>query len=168
LSLQHCWLKAHNSIGVVRRHTVAQRALESGNGAPACPLGSIAVFQEFHIIEIMKSKDAITALSALASESRLAVYRLLVKRGPDGYTPSELAGRLDIPAPTLSFHLKGLVQAGLVVSRREARNLFYSPNFVRMSALVGFLTENCCSLADKACGTTCEPQPVTAEGRKRA
>src|SRR5437016_10158212 len=71
------------------------------------------------MIEIMKSRDAIMALSALASDARLAVYRLLVKRGPEGYTPSELAGRLDLPAPTLSFHLKGLLQAGLVVSRRE-------------------------------------------------
>ena len=117
----------------------------------------------------MKSKEAIPALSALASESRLAVYRLLVKRGPEGYTPSELAARLDIPAPTLSFHLKGLVQAGLVDSRREARNLFYSPNFERMNALVGFLTENCCSLADEACGATCQPQrSAAAQPRKRA
>ena len=116
----------------------------------------------------MKSKEAIVALSALASESRLAVYRLLVQRGPEGYTPSELAGRLHIPAPTLSFHLKGLVQAGLVVSRREARNLFYSPNFDRMNALVGFLTENCCSLADEACGSSCEPASVPAQSRKQA
>ena len=116
----------------------------------------------------MKVKEAIPALSALASESRLAVYRLLVKRGPEGYTPSELAGRLDIPAPTLSFHLKGLVQAGLVVSRREARNLFYSPNFERMNALVGFLNENCCSLADKACESSCEPAAAPAQSRKRA
>lgn len=116
----------------------------------------------------MKAKEVIAALSALASESRLAVFRLLVRRGPEGYTPSELAARLDLPAPTLSFHLKGLLQAGLVVSRREARNLFYSPNFERMNVLVGFLTENCCSLADKACGTSCEPQTVPAQSRKRA
>jgi DNA-binding transcriptional ArsR family regulator len=116
----------------------------------------------------MKPKEAITALSALASEPRLAVYRMLVKRGPEGYTPSELAARLQLPAPTLSFHLKGLVQAGLVVSRREARHLFYSPNFERMHALVGFLSENCCSLADKTCGTSCEPQSVPAQPRKRA
>jgi len=116
----------------------------------------------------MKAKEAITALSALASEPRLTVYRLLVKRGPQGYTPSELTGRLDIPAPTLSFHLKGLVQAGLVVSRREARNLFYSPSFERMNALVGFLTENCCSLADQDCGSSCEPGSVPAQSRKRA
>jgi len=116
----------------------------------------------------MKSKEAITALGALASESRLAVYRLLVKRGPEGYTPSELAARLELPAPTLSFHLKGLLQAGLVVSRREARNLFYSPNFERMSSLVGFLTENCCSLAGKECGTGCVPEAAPAQTRKRA
>jgi ArsR family transcriptional regulator, arsenate/arsenite/antimonite-responsive transcriptional repressor len=116
----------------------------------------------------MKAKEAIAALSALASESRLAVFRLLVRRGPEGYTPSELATRLDLPAPTLSFHLKGLLQAGLVVSRREARNLFYSPNFERMNTLVGFLTENCCSLANQACGTSCEAQSVSAQSRKRA
>ena len=117
----------------------------------------------------MKSKEAITALSALASESRLAVYRLLVKRGPEGYTPSELAARLEVPAPTLSFHLKGLMSAGLVESRREARNLFYSPNFQRMNALVGFLTENCCSLADATGNTTCRPpRSAAVQPRKRA
>lgn len=116
----------------------------------------------------MKSREAIAALSALASESRLAVFRLLVKRGPEGYTPSELAARLDLPAPTLSFHLKGLLQAGLVISRREARNLFYSPDFERMNTLVGFLTANCCSLADQACGTSCAPQSLPAQSRQRA
>jgi DNA-binding transcriptional ArsR family regulator len=116
----------------------------------------------------MKSTDAITAFGALASEARLSLYRLLVKRGPEGYTPSELSRRLDVPAPTLSFHLKGLVQAGLVIRRREARNLFYSPNFDHMNALVGFLTENCCSLADMACGTTCDPPSAPAQSRKRA
>jgi DNA-binding transcriptional ArsR family regulator len=114
----------------------------------------------------MKQKEAIDALGALASEPRLAVFRILVRRGPDGYTPSELVERLDIPAPTLSFHLRGLVQAGLIASRRESRNLYYSPNFERVRGLVGFLTENCCSLADKACDTNC--QPVVATQRKRA
>ncbi len=127
----------------------------------------IAVFLYFYIIETMKSKDAIAALSALASDARLAVYRLLVKRGPEGYTPSELAGRLDLPSPTLSFHLKGLVQAGLVVSRRQSRNLYYSPNFERMNSLLGFLTENCCSLAGEACGVDCQPA-MPSQARKRA
>ncbi len=116
----------------------------------------------------MKSKDAISALSALASEPRLAVYRLLVKRGPEGYTPSELAGRFNLPAPTLSFHLKGLVQAGLVVSRRESRNLYYSPNFERMNGLVAFLTDNCCSLAGEDCSAECLPQSHSFQARKRA
>jgi ArsR family transcriptional regulator, arsenate/arsenite/antimonite-responsive transcriptional repressor len=116
----------------------------------------------------MKSKEAITALSALASESRLAVFRLLVKRGPDGYTPSELASRLDLPGPTLSFHLKGLVNARLVISRREARNLFYSANFERMNALVGFLSENCCSLAEQTCEAICQPQLAASQSGKRA
>ena len=115
----------------------------------------------------MKSREAIAALSALASESRLAVFRLLVKRGPEGYTPSELTTRLGLPAPTLSFHLRGLLQAGLVISRREARNLFYSPNIERMNTLVGFLTENCCSLADQACDANCEPKSAATQ-RKRA
>jgi DNA-binding transcriptional ArsR family regulator len=114
----------------------------------------------------MKSKEAIIALSALASEARLGVYRLLVKRGPEGFTPSELAERLELPAPTLSFHLKGLVLAGLVLARREGRNLYYRPNFGRMGALVGFLTENCCSLAEESCGADCEPPAVHAQRRK--
>ena len=116
----------------------------------------------------MKSQDAVTALGALASEWRLDVYRLLVTRGPEGYTPSELVKRLNLPAPTLSFHLKGLLQAGLIVSRRESRNLYYSANFDRMSTLIGFLTENCCSLADKNCDAGCEPATAAAQSRKRA
>lgn len=115
----------------------------------------------------MKPHEAISALGALASEARLAVFRLLVRRGPAGYTPSELTDRLGVPAPTLSFHLKELGHAGLIVSRREGRNLFYSPNVERMSALVAFLTENCCSLADEACGPDCRPIAATTQ-RKRA
>jgi len=116
----------------------------------------------------MKSKDAVDALSALASEARLAVFRLLVKRGPKGFIPSDLSERLEIPAPTLSFHLKELARADLVVSRREGRNLYYSPNFVRMNALVGFLTENCCSLADEACNENCQPVAGTTRARRSA
>jgi DNA-binding transcriptional ArsR family regulator len=116
----------------------------------------------------MKYKEAIAALGALASEPRLAVYQLLVKRGPEGYTPSQLSERLDLPAPTLSFHLKGLLQAGLIVSRRASRNLHYSPNFDRVRGLVAFLTENCCSLAAGACDSACQPTANTAAQRKTA
>ena|SRR5579872_504965 len=114
----------------------------------------------------MKVREAVQSLGALASDARLSVFRLLVKRGPEGYTPSELIERLDIPAPTLSFHLKELSNADLVSSRREGRNLFYSPNFERMNALVSFLTENCCSLADAACAPNCQPQATVARKRK--
>ncbi len=114
------------------------------------------------MLAIMKSADAIAALGALASEARLAVFRLLVKRGPDGFTPSELSRRLGVPSPTLSFHLRELANAGLVIGRREGRNLFYSPNLERMQNVVGFLTENCCTLADQACGSNCQPLPASA------
>jgi ArsR family transcriptional regulator, arsenate/arsenite/antimonite-responsive transcriptional repressor len=120
------------------------------------------------MLETMKSAAAIEALSALASESRLAVFRLLVKRGPKGFTPSQLMEQLGVPAPTLSFHLKELVHAGLVHSRREGRNLYYGPNVVHMNALVAFLTENCCSLADEACDADCKPVAAASRQRKRA
>ena len=118
----------------------------------------------------MKSQEVIASLSALAQDSRLAVFRLLVKRGPEGYTPTQLGEKLDVPAPTLSFHLKELQRAGLIEARREGRFLFYSPNFPRMNELIGFLTENCCVLADKACGSRCETTTteVVQPKRKRA
>jgi DNA-binding transcriptional ArsR family regulator len=93
----------------------------------------------------MKSVVAVSALGALAQDSRLAIYRLLVKRGPEGYAPGELAERLDLPGPTLSFHLKALTQASLVEVRRSGRSLNYRANFLRMNQLVAYLTEHCCS-----------------------
>lgn len=111
--------------------------------------------------------DVILGLAALAQESRLALFRLLVKRGPEGYTPTQLTEKLDIPAPTLSFHLKELQRAGLIVARREGRNLFYSPNFPRMNELIGFLTDNCCVLADKDCGPACGIPATGAAAPKR-
>ena len=111
----------------------------------------------------MKSDAAIESLGALASEARLAVFRLLVRRGPEGFTPSQIVERLEIPAPTLSFHLKELLRAGLIESRREGRNLYYRPSFGRMNELIAFLTDNCCSLADEsAC------RPAASMQRKRA
>jgi ArsR family transcriptional regulator len=118
----------------------------------------------------MKSKDAIASLSALAQESRLSVFRMLVKRGPEGYTPTQLGEKLDVPSPTLSFHLKELQRAGLVDVRRDGRFLYYRPNFAHMNQLVGFLTENCCVLADQGCGPECAPAEaeVSLSTRKRA
>ncbi len=111
----------------------------------------------------MKSSDAIATLSALASDARLSVFRLLVKRGPAGYTPTELTRRLGVPAPTLSFHLRELVNVGLVASRREGRNLHYRAELGRMQSLLDFLTENCCSLADEACRPDCQPLSASAQ-----
>jgi DNA-binding transcriptional ArsR family regulator len=111
----------------------------------------------------MNEKDTITALAALAQQSRLAVFRLLVQRGPDGYPVGEISARLRIPGPTLSFHLKELAVAGLVVARKDGRFIHYSPDFERMRTLVSYLTDNCCSLA-----ATCAPEcaaPVVG-GRK--
>jgi ArsR family transcriptional regulator len=105
----------------------------------------------------MKADEVILALGALAHESRLATFRLLVRRGPDGHTPGELTQRLGVPAPTMSFHLRELVRAGLVESRREGRFLYYSAAFGRMRSLIEFLTDKCCSLADTGCGEGCKP-----------
>ncbi|MGP0088014.1 MAG: ArsR/SmtB family transcription factor [Steroidobacteraceae bacterium] len=118
----------------------------------------------------MKPKDAVSSLAALAQESRLAIFRLLVKRGPEGYTPSELGERLDVSASTLSFHLKELQNADLIDVRREGRFLYYRPNFPNMNRLIGFLSENCCVLADKEHGPACAPAAAEATllRRKRA
>jgi len=115
----------------------------------------------------MKSKDAIESLAALAQESRLAIFRLLVKRGPEGYTPTQLGEKLHVSSPTLSFHLKELQRAGLVDVRREGRSLYYRPNFTHMNGLIRFLTENCCVLANQGCGPECTPAEAEVPPTKR-
>ena len=115
----------------------------------------------------MKEKRAIDSLAALAQESRLALYRLLVKRGREGYAVGEIGERLGIPGATLSFHLKTLAHAGLISARKESRFLFYSANFDRMNDLVDFLTENCCSLANEGGPSSCSPARPAAK-RKHA
>jgi DNA-binding transcriptional ArsR family regulator len=108
----------------------------------------------------MESKAAIGALAALAQDSRLQVYRHLVQAGPEGVAASEIAGKLGIPANTLSFHLKTLNHADLVLSRHEGRFVYYSANYERMNALLGFLTENCCG------GRSCLPTAAAPRKRK--
>jgi DNA-binding transcriptional ArsR family regulator len=92
----------------------------------------------------MESTNAVTALAALASGSRLGVYRLLVQAGPTGMAAGHIAEATDIPASTLSFHLKELAHAGLVTLRQEGRFVIYSANYSTMNELIGFLIENCC------------------------
>src|ERR1700740_3214596 len=109
----------------------------------------------------MEANTAVDALSALAQGSRLWVYRLLVQAGPGGVAASELAERLGIPANTLSFHLKTLSHADLVLARQDGRFIYYSANYEQMNALLGFLTENCCG------GRSCAPK-AAAPRRRRA
>lgn len=92
----------------------------------------------------MDAKLAVGALGALAHDHRLAVYRMLVGRGPDGLPAGVIAERLGVPASSLTFHLQHLLRAGLATQRRVGRQLIYAADFAAMNALVGFLTENCC------------------------
>jgi DNA-binding transcriptional ArsR family regulator len=99
----------------------------------------------------MEMKQAIEALSGLAQETRLKVYRLLVEAGPEGMPAGLISQELDLPAATLSFHLAHLSRAGLVESHQDGRFVIYSADYENMNALVGFLTENCCG------GQACTP-----------
>ena len=100
----------------------------------------------------METNQAITALTALGHATRLAAFRLLVEAGPDGRMAGEIGIALGVPAATLSFHLKELVQAGLAGSEQRGRNVCYRANFDAMNALVAYLTHNCCAgAADAAC-----------------
>lgn len=106
----------------------------------------------------MKKSSAAAALGALALETRLDIFRLLVQKGPDGVAAGEIGERLGLPSPTLSFHLNQLRYAGLVISRRESRSIIYSANYKTMTGLLKYLTENCCggrlaACAPEACET---------------
>jgi DNA-binding transcriptional ArsR family regulator len=94
----------------------------------------------------MEKIDAITALGALAQETRLDIFRYLVGIGPQGVPAGQIGERFELPAATLSFHLKTLRQAGLLECRREGRSLIYSASYATMSALLAYLTENCCGV----------------------
>ncbi|HEX4299910.1 MAG TPA: metalloregulator ArsR/SmtB family transcription factor [Gammaproteobacteria bacterium] len=113
----------------------------------------------------MESKTAIRALGALAHESRLAIYRLLVQAGPTGLAVGHIGDKLDLAPATLSFHLAALRHAGLVSERREGRTLFQAADFSAMNGLVGYLSENCCQGAD--CGVACAPTPKTSKEKSR-
>jgi ArsR family transcriptional regulator, arsenate/arsenite/antimonite-responsive transcriptional repressor len=99
----------------------------------------------------MQSSEAVEALGALAHEHRLAIYCMLVERGPDGLAAGVIAERLGIAPSSLTFHLQHLHRAGLILQRRSSRQLIYAADFARMNGLVGFLTENCCRGGEYAC-----------------
>lgn len=97
----------------------------------------------------MESSEIVTALAALAQASRLGIFRLLVQAGKEGMPAGKIAEALDIPPSSLSFHLKELLHAGMILQRQEGRFLIYSAHYEKMNALLAYLTDNCCN------GKTC-------------
>lgn len=106
----------------------------------------------------MQETEAVRALAALAQPMRLRVFRSLVVAGAQGLTPGAMTQALEVPAATLSFHLKELAQAGLVTQERQSRHLIYRAAFERMDDLIGFLTENCCQGTHQPGRTTMCPR----------
>src|SRR6266702_6423424 len=105
----------------------------------------------------MKTTAIIAALSALANEHRLAIYRLLVERGPEGLPAGAIGERVGLLPSSLTFHLQNLQRAGLITQQRASRQLIYSADFDAMNGLVGYLTENCCAGNEQSCATWCKP-----------
>src|SRR5580692_4267148 len=115
----------------------------------------------------MKAAAVIEALGALAHEHRLAIFKLLVERGPEGLPAGHIGSRLKLVPSSLTFHLQNLQRAGLISRRRESRQLIYSADFGAMTALVGYLTDNCCAESAAEC---CAParQPKAAKRTAKA
>lgn len=109
----------------------------------------------------METIAAITALAALAQDSRLTIFRLLVQAGQEGLSVGEIKETLGLPGSSLSFHLKELSHAGLIGARQESRFIYYSANYKTMNELLNFLTENCCG------GKTCKPKCNTNKGASK-
>jgi ArsR family transcriptional regulator, arsenate/arsenite/antimonite-responsive transcriptional repressor len=106
----------------------------------------------------METRSVLAALGALAQETRLAIYRLLVEHAPEGLTAGQVAEKVGAPAATLSFHFKELVHAGLISARPEGRFIWYTADLDAMNGVVGYLTENCCR-SSAVCDPKCAPKP---------
>jgi ArsR family transcriptional regulator, arsenate/arsenite/antimonite-responsive transcriptional repressor len=115
----------------------------------------------------MEKIDAVAALSALAQDNRLDVFRLLVEAGPDGMPAGEIADALGLAPNTLTFHFDRLRAAGLVSVRREGRSMIYAARFETMNALIGYLTDNCCGGAPEKCLPAQRCTPVKPKKRRR-
>jgi len=115
----------------------------------------------------MKTKHVVGALGALAHEHRLAVYRLLVEQGPDGLSAGAIGEGVGLAPSSLTFHLQNLQRSGLIVQRRESRNLIYSVDFGAMNELVGYLTENCCAGSRATCASECKPARGAKPNKRR-
>jgi ArsR family transcriptional regulator len=115
----------------------------------------------------MKTPYVIAALGALAHEHRLAIYRLLVQRGPEGLCAGTIGRRVGLLPSSLTFHLQNLQRAGLITQRRESRQLFYSVDFGVMNGLLDYLSENCCGNSSAESAMSCAPA-IPAKGARRA
>lgn len=113
----------------------------------------------------MDSPQAVQALAALAHETRLAVFRMLVERGPDGLAAGSIAERLGIPPSSLTFHVQHLHRAGLITQHRVSRQLIYAADFATMNGLLGFLTDNCCGRG--SCAPVCQLEADVAPPARR-
>jgi DNA-binding transcriptional ArsR family regulator len=110
--------------------------------------------------------DAVAALAALAQDSRLAVYRLLVQAGPEGLPAGSVAGTLELAPNTLTFHFDRLRQAALVTVRRDGRSMIYAARYDTMNGLIAYLSENCCRGARQQCAPTVVCKPARAKRGK--
>jgi len=123
----------------------------------------------------MKVTEVVSALAALAQETRLAVFRLLVQAGPPGLAAGRISDKLKVPGATLSFHLKELAHAGLVSSRQDKQFIYYSVDFERMAALMTYLTQNCCqgmpekclNVVETALGRCCPPPSKPTKAKEK-
>lgn len=116
----------------------------------------------------MKPVDAIAALSALAHEHRLTIFRLLVEHGPEGLSAGVIAEKVGLQPSSLTFHLQHLTRSGLLVPRRASRQIFYAADFTAMNSLVAYLTENCCSAGSASCAAECQPAAVEPKRAARS
>jgi ArsR family transcriptional regulator, arsenate/arsenite/antimonite-responsive transcriptional repressor len=117
----------------------------------------------------VEKTEIIAALAALAQDSRLDIYRMLVQAGADGLAAGQIGERLGLPSPTLSFHLAQLKHAGLVTHRRDGRSIIYAANYPAMNDLLGYLTENCCGGDAAQCGVpACAPASATPRSKRRS
>ena len=123
----------------------------------------------------MEIKAAVSTLAALAQETRLSIFRLLVEAGRDGESVGRIGETLKVPGATLSFHLKELARAGLVTTRQERQFIYCTVDFERMAELMTFLTQNCCqgmpqkclTVVETALGSCCAPAKKSQSKLKR-
>ena len=136
----------------------------------------MTTIRRFYNNRNMNNKSAVSALAALAQETRLSIFRLLVQAGPEGVPAGRIGEELEVPPATLSFHLKELSHASLATSRQDGRFIYYAANFEHMAALMSFLTQNCCqgmpqeclTVLETALGRCCAPaQPKRKNARTR-